>query len=133
MDTNSPDSHIASAPELRFGKIPCRQIPLNASGETLDSLYRYGDDHEIEDKLRNWLRTTIAQLEAQRSVRHYDGGESRSSVEAIKGTPLHQNLHSKCANPACPTAFHWLQGGKFFRFRPGEAIEKSSNQAADIK
>jgi hypothetical protein len=49
-------------PELRFGKIPCHQIPLNASGETLDSLYRYGDDHEIEAALKNWLLTTIAEL-----------------------------------------------------------------------
>jgi hypothetical protein len=113
-------------PEFRFGKIPCRQIPLNASGETLDSLYRYDDDHEIEDTLRNWLQTTIARLEAQRSVPRHDGGQSWSSGEAVKGIPLHQNLHPKCANPACPTAFHWLQGGKFFRFRPDEAAEKSS-------
>src|SRR4029077_4060940 len=28
------------------------------------------------------------------------------------------SLHPKCANPACPTAFRWLAGGKFFRFRP---------------
>lgn len=105
-------------PELRFGKSPCRQIPLNASGETLDSLYRYGDDHEIADTVRTWLRTTIAQLEAQRSVPRDDSGSLPSSGEATRGTPMHQNLHPKCANPACPTAFHWRHGGKFFRFRP---------------
>ena len=34
------------------------------------------------------------------------------------------NLHPKCANPACATAFQWLSGGKFFRFHrgPGQAI-----------
>jgi hypothetical protein len=30
-------------------------------------------------------------------------------------------LHPKCANPACATAFRWLEGGKFFRFRPESA------------
>jgi hypothetical protein len=34
------------------------------------------------------------------------------------------NLHPKCANPACATAFHWSSGGKFFRFHrdPAQAI-----------
>ena len=31
---------------------------------------------------------------------------------------LYRSLHPKCANPACPAAFHWTAGGKFFRFRP---------------
>ena len=55
-------------PEFRFGKIPCRQIPLNAVGETLDSLYRYGDQHEIEETFGNWLRATIHQLEDRQRV-----------------------------------------------------------------
>ncbi|MGA7625395.1 MAG: hypothetical protein WCA91_17630 [Candidatus Acidiferrales bacterium] len=118
-------------PELRLGKIPCRQIPLNASGETLDSLYRYGDNHEIEATLKNWLLTTIAQLEAQRSAAHHDREQLPTSSDAVKGTSLHQNLHPKCANPACPTSFHWVHGGKFFRFRPNEAAEESNGRAAD--
>jgi hypothetical protein len=101
-------------------KIPCRHIPLVPSGETLDSLYRYGDQHEIEEAVRNWLRTAIAQLEAEREVRppidHKQQGASEG--QAVKDLPLCQSLHPKCANPACPTAFHWLAGGKFFRFRP---------------
>ena len=31
------------------------------------------------------------------------------------------NLHPKCSNPACATPFHWLSGGKFFRFHRGPA------------
>ena len=27
-----------------------------------------------------------------------------------------QNLHPKCANPACAAAFDWLAGGRLFRF-----------------
>lgn len=107
-------------PELRAGKTPCRQIQLNASGETLDSLYRYGDDHEIEETLKNWLRTSIAQLEVQRDAPQPDGHAQPANpgLAVVTETPLCQNLHPKCANPSCPTAFHWTAGGKFFRFRP---------------
>jgi hypothetical protein len=124
-------------PEFRDGKIPCRQIPLNAAGETLDSLYRWGDEHEIEESLRNWLVTTIAQLEVQKGSSQAAGGERMPvSGEITKGIALHQNLNPKCANPACPTPFHWLQGGKFFRFRSGDGArdlnpavtESTSNQ-----
>ena len=54
--------------EHRSEKIPCRRIPLDASGKTLDSLYRYGDPQEVEDVVGNWLRTTIDRLEQERSA-----------------------------------------------------------------
>ena len=56
-------------PEARAEKIPCRHIRLTASGETLDSLYRYGDEYEIEETVRNWLHKTIARLESERDSR----------------------------------------------------------------
>jgi hypothetical protein len=46
-----------------------------------------------------------------------------------KGTPLYHHERPKCANPACPSAFHWLQGGKFFRFR-SEPVSTGTNEAA---
>lgn len=55
-------------PEYRDASIPCRHIPLNATGETLDSAYRYDDQPEIEEKMRIWLRATIARLEHERST-----------------------------------------------------------------
>lgn len=119
-------------PELRFGKIPCRQIPLNHAGETLDSLYRYGDQPEIEETLRNWLVANIAQLEERRRGAAPDYGERLpASGKVTPGTALHENLHPKCANPACPTAFHWLEGGKFFRFRPDAVVRDSGHQGSD--
>jgi len=30
---------------------------------------------------------------------------------------MFRNLHPKCANPTCTSAFDWLRGGKLFRFR----------------
>src|ERR1700732_3870762 len=35
-------------PERRSEKFPCRHILLGASGETLDSLYRYGNQQEVQ-------------------------------------------------------------------------------------
>ncbi len=29
---------------------------------------------------------------------------------------MFQNLHPKCANPACAAAFDWMAGGRLFRF-----------------
>jgi hypothetical protein len=47
----------------RFEAVPCRHIPLNEVGETIDSLYRTGTNKEIESAVRNWLLETIRQLE----------------------------------------------------------------------
>lgn len=40
-------------PERCSEKIACRYIPLNASGETLDALYRYGNAQEVEEAVGN--------------------------------------------------------------------------------
>jgi len=53
--------------ERRSEAVPCRHIPLNATGETLDSLYRYGNQHELEETVCGWLRSTIARLEEERT------------------------------------------------------------------
>ena len=47
----------------RHEAIPCRHIPLNESGETLDTLYSTGTNQEIQATLREWLLRTIARLE----------------------------------------------------------------------
>ena len=52
-------------PGLRNGKIPCRHIPLNAQGETIDSLYRTGTQMEVEGALTKWLKSMIQKLELE--------------------------------------------------------------------
>lgn len=119
-------------PELRSEAIPCRHIAVNAEGETLDSLYRYGDQQEVEEKVASWLRVTISQLEKARELGCLVRMEQPPAGAAqLKGTPLHQNLHPKCANPACPTAFHWLAGGKFFRFRSDQCADTAGHEAPE--
>ncbi len=119
-------------PQARAEKIPCRHIPLNDSGETLDTLYRYSNQAEIEETVEEWLQTTIRVLEEQRlAFRTAHDKQPTPSSEHLKGTPLYQKQHPKCANPACPTAFHWTGGGKFFRFRPEPVPTNGSNPTAD--
>ena len=55
-------------PEFRKKDVPCRFIPLNDKGQTIESLYRTGTQEEIEEALRNWLRREISRIEAERTV-----------------------------------------------------------------
>ena len=64
---------------LRHGKIPCRNIPLNARGETIDSLYRTGTQMELEAALTKWLKSTIQKLE------HESGQTQRDHTDAEIG------------------------------------------------
>jgi hypothetical protein len=53
--------------ERQSEKIPCRYVPLDAAGQTLDTLYTYGTELEIEEALETWLKSTIHRLEQERS------------------------------------------------------------------
>ena len=48
--------------------IPCRHIPLDASGRTLASLYESATQQEIEEVFGNWLRGAIQSLERERAA-----------------------------------------------------------------
>lgn len=49
--------------EYQKERFPCRYIPLDESGQTLDHLYRTGTEEETHAIVANWLRKTIARLE----------------------------------------------------------------------
>jgi hypothetical protein len=56
------------APEdMHRKKFPCRYIPLNERGETIDSFYRFGTQEELEPELRRWLKATIERIERQKA------------------------------------------------------------------
>ncbi|MGB7230832.1 MAG: hypothetical protein WBD19_04110 [Candidatus Acidiferrum sp.] len=40
-------------------RIPCRHIPLNVEGYTIDTFYRLGTPEELEDAWAGWLRMAI--------------------------------------------------------------------------
>lgn len=47
-------------------ELPCHMIPLNAAGDTVESLE--GDEGKLTEALKHWMRTKIAELEAQRNA-----------------------------------------------------------------
>ncbi len=71
-------------PERRSEKIPCRHIPLNEAGETVDSFYRYGTQEKLEHALAGWLRATITRLEEEVARQRNFGVD----VEVPQGTHL---------------------------------------------
>jgi hypothetical protein len=44
---------------------PCRLIPLDPEGRTIEHLYHYGTQAQLEESLGTWLKTKIGQLEAE--------------------------------------------------------------------
>jgi hypothetical protein len=46
--------------------VPCHSIPLNALGETVDSMKRQYNQSEMEDAVRNGLRDAIRRIEEER-------------------------------------------------------------------
>ena len=50
--------------DCRNERIPCRHIPLNAQGFTIDTYYRLGTQEEVEAALAVWLRKIIEHLTA---------------------------------------------------------------------
>ncbi len=56
-----PEQHKSAA-------LPCHHIPLNDSGETVESLEKKGNRTQLEDSVKNWLRNTIRRLKAGEDV-----------------------------------------------------------------
>jgi hypothetical protein len=49
--------------EEQHEAIPCRHIPLDEKGETIESLYRAGGNEKVEPVLRIWLVKKIQEFE----------------------------------------------------------------------
>jgi hypothetical protein len=62
-------------PGLREQDVPCRLIPLNDKGQTVDSLYRTGTYEEVLEAVKDWLRREIEKIEQER-------GHSGAGVKA---------------------------------------------------
>lgn len=58
--------------QCRTEKLPCRHIPLNVQGETVDSLYHTGTQEELEAAVVDWLKSTIRRLECERGEGQID-------------------------------------------------------------
>ena len=60
--------------EYQKERFPCRYIPLDESGETLDHLYRTGTEEETHAIVASWLKNMIARLEQE--TLHSPAGEA---------------------------------------------------------
>jgi hypothetical protein len=49
-------------------QVPCHFIPLNALGETLETLESLDDQQKLEKALKDWLRARISEIETARAT-----------------------------------------------------------------
>lgn len=54
--------------EQRSESVPCRFIALTRDGQTVEDLYRTGNQVEMEQALANWLRDQIKNIERERGI-----------------------------------------------------------------
>ena len=46
--------------------VPCWTIPIGKDGQTLENLYSYGSQAELEETLKRWLRAKIIEITSNR-------------------------------------------------------------------
>jgi hypothetical protein len=56
-------------PACKDLNIPCHFVPLNAGGDTIDSLLRQGNTARLEEGLLQWIESTIKRLEQPKGCR----------------------------------------------------------------
>jgi hypothetical protein len=54
--------------DKRRDELPCHAIPLNAEGDTVESLELGNNQAKLEAALKEWMRIQIRELEATRSA-----------------------------------------------------------------
>jgi len=52
--------------DKRSEELPCHAIPLNAAGETVESLEFQNNQARLEETLKEWMRAKIKELETAR-------------------------------------------------------------------
>ncbi len=64
-------------PAERQGEsVPCHHIPLTMDGETVDTLEHQETQLALEERVAEWLRKTIARIEAERAARQSAGASA---------------------------------------------------------
>ena len=52
--------------DKRSEELPCHAIPLNAAGETVESLELENNQAKLEEALKEWMRAKITEIETAR-------------------------------------------------------------------
>jgi CheY-like chemotaxis protein len=72
-------------PAGRLEEIPCHRIPLTPKGETVASLDLRGDQEDLEEATKTWLRTQIRQIEEARA--QFTAAQMRGWQKALPSAP----------------------------------------------
>jgi hypothetical protein len=48
--------------------VPCHRIPLNESGDTVETIEGYEDQQKLEETVKEWLLAKIKQIEQERAA-----------------------------------------------------------------
>ena len=122
--------------DSRAERIPCRHIPLNQAGETIDSLYRTGTPEELESALVGWLKATIQRLECEEAEELKRQEHPVIHVEArfADDQPPDEKIcmFSVCANPQCRAPFACGEG-RFFRFRKTQSAGREVTNSHSVQ
>jgi hypothetical protein len=72
--------------DCRGERVPCRHIPLDVEGYTVDTFYRLGTQEELEVAWTGWLRQMIQRLEGK-SVQEQEESQAHkpSYTAAVAG------------------------------------------------
>ncbi|MCL5670439.1 MAG: hypothetical protein M1423_03960 [Acidobacteria bacterium] len=54
--------------DRRVSAMPCHQIPLDSSGQTVEALEEAQNQAGMQEAVKTWLRKTISEIESQRSA-----------------------------------------------------------------
>ena len=54
-------------------EIPCHHIPLDEAGETIEGLEAEDNEAKLEQKVKDWLRAKIAEIEEERTIQAVAG------------------------------------------------------------
>ena len=57
--------HDLVPPERRSEVVPCHHIPLNADGETIETLELKENQQKMEETIKNWLRAKIREIKEE--------------------------------------------------------------------
>jgi hypothetical protein len=68
-------------PGYHGAEVPCRHIPLNAMGETVDTLYDSATEREIEIAVTKWLKGMIHKLEMENAATTAAKGKTGAGSE----------------------------------------------------
>ena len=68
--------------DCRGERIPCRHIPLDVEGYTIDTYYRLGTQEELEVGVAAWLRKTIQRLEGEGAHQQGESSPTEHSYSA---------------------------------------------------